>query len=155
MELCLFSFLFFPSLSTSILIVKINTNIQMYSNKHQWPWKEKVLVTQACLTLCDLIDSSLPGSSVPGILQARIVEWGVIPFSRGSSVALNPDIPSHHLNGYYVDYPKHQGATWGSQSPTFLWRDTTEYTCWVEVLPGLHSPVICFIFQIASHAQVT
>jgi hypothetical protein len=70
-----------------------------------------VLVAQACLTLCDLIDSSLPCSSVPGILQARIVEWGVIPFSRGSSVTLNPDIPSHHLNGYYVDYPKHQGAT--------------------------------------------
>ena len=97
---CLASFFlfFFPSLSTSILIVKINTNIQMYSNKHQWPWKEKVLVTQVCLTLCDLIDSSLPGSSVSGILQARIVEWGVIPFSRGSSLALNPDIPSHHLN---------------------------------------------------------
>ena len=30
---------------------------------------------QSCLTLCDPIDSSLPGSSVPGILQARIPEW--------------------------------------------------------------------------------
>ena len=34
---------------------------------------------------CDPIDCSLPGSSVPGILQARIVEWVAISFSRGSS----------------------------------------------------------------------
>ena len=40
---------------------------------------------QSCLTLCGLMDCSLPGSSVPGILQARILEWVAIPFSRGSS----------------------------------------------------------------------
>ena len=42
-------------------------------------------VLQSCLTLCDPMDSSPPGSSVPGILQARILEWIVLPFSRGSS----------------------------------------------------------------------
>ena len=36
-------------------------------------------------TLCDPMDCSPPGSSVHGILQARIVEWVAIPFSRGSS----------------------------------------------------------------------
>ena len=36
---------------------------------------------QSCLTLCDPIDGSLPGSSVPGILQARVLEWGAIAFS--------------------------------------------------------------------------
>ena len=40
---------------------------------------------QLCPTLCDLIDCSLPGSSVHGILQARILEWVSIPFSRRSS----------------------------------------------------------------------
>ena len=35
-------------------------------------------VTQSCLTLCDPIDCSLPGSSVHGILQARILEWAAI-----------------------------------------------------------------------------
>ena len=35
---------------------------------------------QACLTLCDPIDSSPPDSSVPGILQARILEWVAISF---------------------------------------------------------------------------
>ena len=42
-------------------------------------------VTQSCLTLCDPIDCSPPGSSVYGILQARILEWVAISFSRGSS----------------------------------------------------------------------
>ena len=36
---------------------------------------------QSCPTLCDPIDGSPPGSSVPGILQARILEWVVISFS--------------------------------------------------------------------------
>ena len=35
---------------------------------------------QSCLTLCNLIDGSPPGSSVPGILQARTLEWVAISF---------------------------------------------------------------------------
>ena len=45
----------------------------------------KMLVSQSCPTLCDPMDCSPPGSSVLGILQARILEWVAIPFSRGSS----------------------------------------------------------------------
>ena len=37
---------------------------------------------QSCLTLCDPMDCSLPGSSVHGILQARILKWVAVPFSR-------------------------------------------------------------------------
>ena len=40
---------------------------------------------QSCLTLCDPMDYSLPGSSVHGILQAKILEWVAMPSSRGSS----------------------------------------------------------------------
>ena len=47
---------------------------------------------QPCLTLCDPIDSSPPGSSVPGILQARILEWVAISFSS------NGDEFETHLN---------------------------------------------------------
>ena len=47
--------------------------------------KKKVLVAQSCLTLCDPMDCRPPGSSVHGILQARILEWVAVPFSRGSS----------------------------------------------------------------------
>ena len=42
-------------------------------------------VAQLCPTVCDPMDCSLPGSSVHGILQARILEWVTISFSRGSS----------------------------------------------------------------------
>ena len=44
---------------------------------------------QSCPTLCDPIDCSLPGSSIQGILQARILEWVAISFSRGSSQPRN------------------------------------------------------------------
>ena len=43
------------------------------------------LVAKSCPTLCDLMDCSLPGSSVHEISQARILEWIAISFSRGSS----------------------------------------------------------------------
>ena len=46
---------------------------------------KSVLVSQSCLTLCNPMDGSPPGSSVHGILQARILERAVISFSRGSS----------------------------------------------------------------------
>ena len=42
-------------------------------------------VIQSCLTLCDTMDCSPPGSSVHGIFQARILEWVAIAFSRGYS----------------------------------------------------------------------
>ena len=42
-------------------------------------------VTQSYLTLCSPMDCSLPGSSIHGIFQARILEWVAISFSRGSS----------------------------------------------------------------------
>ena len=45
----------------------------------------KVLVAQSCPALCDPEDCSLPGSSVRGILQSKILEWVAISFSRGSS----------------------------------------------------------------------
>ena len=45
----------------------------------------KVLVTQLCPTLLDLMVCSPPGSSVHGILQAKLLEWVAIPFSKGSS----------------------------------------------------------------------
>ena len=45
-------------------------------------WSE---VAHSWQTLCDPVDCSLPGSSLHGILQARVLEWVAISFSRGSS----------------------------------------------------------------------
>ena len=44
-----------------------------------------MLVVQSCLTLCEHIVCTLIGSSVHANLQARILEWVAIPFSKGSS----------------------------------------------------------------------
>ena len=50
-----------------------------------WLDKDVCKLSQSCLTLCNPIDCSLPGSSVQRILQARILEWVAIFISRGSS----------------------------------------------------------------------
>ena len=50
-----------------------------------WGKKVKVLVAYSCPTLYKPMDYNPPGPSVHGILQARILEWVAIPFSRGSS----------------------------------------------------------------------
>ena len=53
-----------------------------------WLWyciKVKVLIALSCPTLCSPMDCSLPGSSVHGTLQARILKWVAISSSRGSS----------------------------------------------------------------------
>ena len=51
--------------------------------KDSSPGEVEVLVTQSCPTLCDPMDCSPPGSSVHGILQARILKWVAMPFSGG------------------------------------------------------------------------
>ena len=47
-----------------------------------WLWPQGNEVTQSCPTLCDPMDYSLPGSSVHGIFEARILEWVAISFCR-------------------------------------------------------------------------
>ena len=49
-------------------------------------------VTQSCPTLCDPMDCSLPGSSIHGISQARVLEWVVISFSILDSILKSKDI---------------------------------------------------------------
>ena len=55
------------------------------TNSRHNPSVLRAKLLQSCLTLCGPMDCSLPGSSVHGILQARILEWVVMPSSRGSS----------------------------------------------------------------------
>ena len=49
-----------------------------------------LVLTQSCLSLCDPVDCSLLSSSARGSLQATILEWVAIPFSRGSSQPREP-----------------------------------------------------------------
>ena len=70
-----------------------------------------VLITQSCPTLCDPLNCSLPGSSVLGILQARILEWVAIFFSRGSSQP-------------WISYTA--GRFFTTESPGKPWKDIGE-----------------------------
>ena len=59
---------------------KISTFIELHSSE-----ESESKVTQLCPTLCDPTDCNLLGSSVHGIVRARVLEWVAISFSRGSS----------------------------------------------------------------------
>ena len=75
---------------------------------HSCPNSLMCLVSQSCLTLCDPMEGSPPGSSVHGILQARILEWVATPFSRGfSPQGLNPGLPHCRRILYHLS---HQGS---------------------------------------------
>ena len=65
-----------------LLLPSIFPNIKVFSNESVLPISE---VAQSCPTLCDPMDCSLPGSSIHGIFQARVLEWVAISFTRGSS----------------------------------------------------------------------
>ena len=62
----------------------------------------EVLVAQACPTLCNPMDCSPPNSFVLGILQARILEWVAISFSRGSSPPGDQTQVSHIAGGFFT-----------------------------------------------------
>ena len=64
-----------------------------------------VLVAQSCLTLCDLMDCSPPGSTVHGILQARILEWVTIPSSSRSSQSIDQTQVSSITGGFFAAEP--------------------------------------------------
>ena len=62
-------------------------------------------IIQSCLTLCNPLDYSPTGSSVHGILQARILEWVAIPFSRGSSWPRDRTHVSSIACGFFTTEP--------------------------------------------------
>ena len=55
---------------------------------------------QSCLTLCDLIEGSPPGSAIPGIFQARVLEWVAIAFS--SSCLACTKVTSHYVSDHFM-----------------------------------------------------
>ena len=85
-------------------------------------WSKWSEVAQSCPTLCDPMNRSLPGSSVHGILQARILEWVAISFSRVSSQRRDrtPGLP-------------HCGQTLPSESPGKpYWSTSPNKSLWLE-----------------------
>ena len=77
-------------------------------------------VAQSCLTPCNLMDCSLPGSSVHWILQAKILEWVVIPFSREFSQPSHWTRVSCFAGRFFTIWDKFQIFT----SPWLTGRDS-------------------------------
>ena len=93
------------------------------------------LVTQSCPTLCDPMDCGPPGSSVHGILQARIPKWVVIPFSRGFS---SPRYCYNCKSSHWVNV--HCGpATW------------LQWVTWVTSCYPLHNALKGTVLRSAFH----
>ena len=88
-------------------------------------WSE---VVQSCPTLCDPMDWSPPGSSVQGLLQARILEWVAIPFSRGSSW---PRV-SHTAGRSFTIWATSEGYSINSNTQALHWGRS-----WLTTFPGV------------------
>ena len=67
----------------------------------------QALVAQLCLTLCSPMDCSPPGSSVHGILQARILEWVAIPFPGDlPNLGIEPVSPALQMDSLLSEPPR-------------------------------------------------
>ena len=66
----------------------------------------KVLIAQLHPILCDPMDCSLPGSSVHGVLQARILEWFFIPFFKDlPDLGIKPESPALQADSFLSELP--------------------------------------------------
>jgi len=80
--------------------------------------KSESEVAQSCPTLCDPMDCSLPGSSVHGIFQARVLEWGAIAFSKQGCRKLKSESHSVMSNPLW---PHGLNSPWNSQARILEW----------------------------------
>ena len=93
---------FIPS-SLVWLMITAHPILYHFSFLPPFPLKwSQVLVSQSCLTLCDPRHYSPQGSSVHGILQARILEWAAISFSRGSFQSRDQTRVSHTAGRFFT-----------------------------------------------------
>ena len=76
-----------------------------------------VKVTQSCPTLYNPVDCNLPGFSIHGILQARILEWVAIPFSRGSSQFRDWTQVSHIAGKFFTKFDTREAQEYWSGLP--------------------------------------
>ena len=134
---------------------------------------------QSCLTLCDPVDSSPPDSSVHGILQARILEWVAISFSRGSSQPRDrtrvsciggrrfnlwatkslPSWPSLPFHASTLSHPSGllQSLSFNCLHVIFLsyWKDSGYFLLLgVPLLAGLVTPDLSYLLRPLPHLKL-
>ena len=112
----------------------------------------KVLLVQSCLTLCDRMDYSPPGSSVHGILQARILEWVAISSSRDLP---NPGVklPSPALAGrFFTTEPpgKPHPPCYHSQMGMKMRKNQSKWIILWNTAKGTHSCSDVYVSKVSS-----
>ena len=111
----------------------------------------KVLVAQSCLTLCDPMHYSPPGSSVHGILQARILEWIAMPFSKKSSQPRDWTWVSCVTGGFFTVWVIREAQ---SQTCTHTKKKTHSHCmmicCWSDPLQLSESWQSHYIWEVYS-----
>ena len=120
-----------------------------FSRQEHWsglpfpsPMHESEMVVVKSLSrvrLCDPVDCSLPGSSVHGILQARIWEWVAISFSRGSSSGIEPRPPALEADALTSEPPG---------KPRMKVKSESEVT---QSCPTLSDPMDCSLPGFSIH----
>ena len=81
------------------------------------------LAAQSCPILCDPMDCSWPGSSVHGMLQARILGWVAIPFSRGSSWPRTQTQVSCIASGFFTIWATREYFIYKKMPFAVTWMD--------------------------------
>ena len=120
--------------------IQVNRDALSASTPHcspQTPSNVCAQSLQACPTLCNPMDHNPPGSSVPGILQARILEWVATPSSQGSSQLRDPTRVScllHRQAHLYHIFTT--GATW--KPPPCNTSQEMQGTCLATTSPSGH-----------------
>ena len=121
------------------------------------------LVAQSCLTLCHPMDYSLLGSSVPGILQARILEWVAISSSRGSSWPRDRTQVSRIAGGFFTIWATREAQEYCSGQPNPSPRDLPDLgiklgspALQMDSLPAeLLGKPLSLIFNITHHYNIS
>ena len=119
----------------------------VYANLASINWYDsvKVKVTHLCPALFDPMDCSLPGSSVLGILQSRILEWVAVPSSRGSSWPRDWTRVSCIAGRFFTIW-----ATRKAQTPWGLWLIILEpYSSFVQSLISSLFLLILYLFHFS------
>ena len=99
----------------SFYTVIVSNSIVELRNQSEETLYSVCSVAQLCLTLCNPMDCSLPGSSVHGIFQARILEQVAISYSRGSSQSGDQTLVSHLLHWQVDSLPLlHLGSSFST-----------------------------------------
>ena len=108
-------------------------------------------VAQSCLTHCDPMDCSLAGSSIHGIFQARVLEWGAIAFSVEDSYAMLKDIIQRNLSYTLLHFLQSQILQNYSVSNQDIYIDPIQS---LFRFPQFHQYVCVQFYTISSRMQI-